>query len=242
VGTVAALIFWSYLGYENVSNVAGEFRNPERDFHRSILGSVLLVGLLYIAMAFVTIGTLAYKTGGSVAPFAAIFSNVFGSYGAIATSVIAIFIIFGTINVYTAGMSRVIYAAAGDGSFPKTLTHIDEKNSVPDRSLIMLSGSSFIMLSAYYFLKVDLKTALLIPSSAAIIIYILGSAAGIKLLPGKKGKALSWISLVFSASILPFVGKLAFAGIVAGLAGLLYSWLRRRKKDKKIQSFLLKWK
>jgi amino acid efflux transporter len=191
-----------------------------------------MIGFLYIAMAFVTIGTLAYKTGGSVAPFAAIFSNVFGSYGAIATSLIAIFIIFGTINVYTAGMSRVIYAAAMDGCFPKTLTHINEKNSVPDRSLIMLSGSSFIMISVYYFLKVDLRTALLIPSSAAIIIYILGSASGIRLLPGKKGKALSWISLIFSAAILPFVGKIAAAGIVVGLAGLLYSWLRRRKKEK----------
>jgi amino acid efflux transporter len=229
VGTVAALIFWSYLGYENVSNVAEEFRNPERDFHRSILGSVILIGLLYIAMAFVTVGTLAYETGGSVAPFAAIFSNVFGSYGAVATSLIAIFIIFGTVNVYTAGMSRVIFAAAKDGCFPKTLTHINEKNSVPDRSLIMLSGSSIIMVVVYYFLDVDLQTALLIPSGAAIIIYIVGSASGVRLLPGKKGKALAWISLVFSAAILPFVGKLAIAGIVVGLAGLVYSRVFRRK-------------
>lgn len=229
VGTVAALIFWSYLGYENVSNVAEEFRDPKRDFHRSILGSVFLIGFLYIAMAFVTIGTEAYKTGGSVAPFAAIFSNLFGRYGAVATSLIAVFIIFGTINVYTAGMSRVIYAAAKDGSFPKILTHLNEKNSVPDRSLIMLSGSSFLMLSVYYFLKVDLQTALLIPSSAAIIIYIVGSAAGIKLLSGKKGKTLAWVSLIISASVLPFLGKLAAAGILVGLAGLIYSWLVRRK-------------
>jgi len=181
-------------------------------------------------MAFVTVGTLAYKTGGSVAPFAAIFSNVFGSYGAVATSLIAVFIIFGTVNVYTSGMSRVIFAAARDGSFPKTLTHIHVKTGVPDRSLVMLSGSSFIMLWIFYFLKVDLQTALLIPSSAAIIIYILGSASGIKLLPTKKGKALAWCSMVFSAAILPFVGKLALAGILVGLAGLIYSWYVRRKR------------
>jgi amino acid efflux transporter len=179
----------------------------------------------------VTVGTLAYKTGGSVAPFAAIFSNVFGSYGAVATSLIAVFIIFGTVNVYTAGMSRVIFAAAKDGCFPKTLAHINEKNSVPDRSLMMLSGSSVIMLLVYYFLNVDLQTALLIPSGAAIIIYILGSASGIKLLPGRKGKALSWISLVFSAAILPFVGKLAAAGILMGLAGLMYSKVFRTRKE-----------
>jgi amino acid efflux transporter len=227
IGTVAALIFWSYLGYENVSNVAEEFKNPERDFNRSIVGSVVMIGLLYIAMAIVTIGTQAYKAGSSVAPFAAIFSNLFGQYGAVATSLIAVFIIFGTVNVYTAGMSRVIYAAAKDGSFPRWLTHIHSKTSVPGRSLLMLSGSSLLMLWIYYFLDVDLKTALLIPSSAAIIIYIVGSAAGIKLLPGKKGKTLAWLSLLFSAAVLPFVGKLALAGILVGLAGLIYSWVRR---------------
>jgi amino acid efflux transporter len=233
VGTVAALIFWSYLGYENVSNVAEEFKNPERDFHRSIMGSVFLIGFLYLAMAIVTIGTQAYKTGGSVAPFAAIFSNLFGSFGAIATSLIAVFIIFGTVNVYTAGMSRVIYAAAKDGSFPRSLTHINKKNSVPDRSLIMLSGSAFLMLVIYYFLNVDLQTALLIPSSAAIIIYIVGSAAGIKLLATRKGKILAGLSMVFSAAILPFVGKLALAGILVGLAGLSYSWLVKRNNTAK---------
>src|SRR3989449_3203454 len=63
VGVSAALIFWSFLGYENVSNVAEEFRDPKKDFHRSILLSVALVSGLYIAVAFVTVGTLAYKSG-----------------------------------------------------------------------------------------------------------------------------------------------------------------------------------
>lgn len=40
VGVAGALIFWSYLGYENVSNVAEEFKNPKRDFQRSIVLSV----------------------------------------------------------------------------------------------------------------------------------------------------------------------------------------------------------
>lgn len=78
IGTAAALIFWSFLGYENVSNVAEEFENPKRDFQRSIVLSVILISGLYIAVATVTVGTLAYESGGSVAPFAAIFSRVLG--------------------------------------------------------------------------------------------------------------------------------------------------------------------
>jgi len=52
IGTAAALIFWSYLGYENVSNVAEEFKNPERDFHRSIILSVIVISALYFSVAF----------------------------------------------------------------------------------------------------------------------------------------------------------------------------------------------
>jgi hypothetical protein len=39
------------------------------------------------------------------------------------------------------------------------------------------------MLAIYYIFNVELQTALLIPSGAAIVVYIIGSAAGIKLLP-----------------------------------------------------------
>ncbi|TLY00282.1 MAG: amino acid permease, partial [Thaumarchaeota archaeon] len=104
IGVCAALIFWSFLGYENVSNVAEEFSDPKKDFHRSILLSVALVSGLYVAVAFVTVGTLSYKSGGSVAPFAAILSNVLGVYGAIGTAILAVFIIFGTANAYMTGM------------------------------------------------------------------------------------------------------------------------------------------
>ena len=113
IGTAAALIFWSYLGYENVSNVAEEFENPQRDFHRSIVLSVVIISTLYLAVAVVTIGTLSYKAGGSVAPFAAIFSNVLGNYGAAGTAILAIVIIFATVNAYTAGMSGLFWPWPG---------------------------------------------------------------------------------------------------------------------------------
>ena len=229
VGTAAALIFWSFLGYENVSNVAEEFENPKRDFQRSIVLSVLLISGLYLAVSAVTIGTLAYESGGSVAPFAAIFSNVFGSHGAIGTSVLAVVIIFATANAYTAGMSRVILAVARDGGLPKVLDHVDARSGAPTRSLMMLSGFSLAMLTTYYFFDVDLQTALLIPSGAAILVYIIGSMAGIKLLDHRSPKRLlPWISLIASIAILPFVGVLAFASILTGLLAFVYVRSRAR--------------
>jgi len=234
LGTAAALIFWSYLGYENVSNIAEEFRDPKRDFKRSILLSVLLIGCLYVAVATVIVGTGAYRAGGSVAPFAAIFSNTVGRYGAVGTAVLALFIIFGTVNAYTAGMSRVIFAAARDGGFPRFLHHINARTGVPDRSLVMLFGLSMLMLGVYFYTEVNLQTALLIPSGAAILVYVIGSAAGIKLLKGREDRnVFAWISLVTSLAILPFVGALALVSVITGLAGLGFILIAGRLKNRR---------
>jgi amino acid efflux transporter len=130
VGTAAALIFWSFLGYENVSSVAAEFVDPARDFRRSVLWSVALVGTLYLAVALVTVGTGAYRSGGGVAPFAAILGGVLGPYAAQGTALLALGIVFAVVNAYTMGMSRVICVAARDGAFPRALGRIDPLHRV----------------------------------------------------------------------------------------------------------------
>lgn len=88
----------------------------------------------------------------------------------------------------------------------------------------MLSGMSLVMLTAYYFLDVNLQTALLIPSGGAILVYIVGSIAGIKLLRESGWKrSLPWISLFMSIAVLPFVGTLAVASVLTGGAAFLYA-------------------
>ncbi len=222
IGVAAALIFWSYLGYENVSNVAEEFKNPERDFHRSILLSVVVISGLYLSVALAAIGTQAYKAGGSVAPFATMLSNALGVYGAIGTAILAVIIIFGTVNTYTTGISRVNYATAKEGGFPRFLDRIHSKTRVPHRALMLLLGL-WLTLILSYILNVDLETALLIPSGAAILVYVIGSATGIKLLKTKSAKRLfHWISLIISIVMLPFVGFLLLVGVAFAVVGLVY--------------------
>jgi amino acid efflux transporter len=221
VGVAGALIFWSYLGYENVSNVAEEFKNPEKDFHRSILLSVIVISILYLSISITTVGTKAYQAGGSVAPFAAMLSNAVGLYAVIATAILAVFIIFGTVNAYTTGMSRVVYATAKHGGLPRQFDKIHEATGVPHRSLMLLSGLSTISLTVYFFLNLDLTTVLLIPSGAAILVYVIGSASGIKLL--KRRRVYPWISLVISLIMLPFVGILLVASLVPAVLGFLYN-------------------
>src|SRR5207245_11273268 len=136
--------------------------------NRSITLSVIVIGALYLSVAIATVGTNAYKAGGSVAPFAAILSNALGIYGGISTGVLAVFIIFGTVNAYTTGMSRVIYSVAKEEGVPKAIARIHGKTGVSHLSLALLIGLGVITLFSTYFLRIELQTALLIPSGAAI--------------------------------------------------------------------------
>src|SRR5438309_2054958 len=132
--------------------------------------------MIYVVAALIIIGTFLINYRGSVAPFAAILSNALGVYGAVSTGVLAVFIIFGTVNAYTTGMSRVIYSVAKEGGLPRAIARINTKTGAPHLSLGLLTGLGMITLAVSYFLNIDLQTALLIPSGAAIFVYVIGSA------------------------------------------------------------------
>jgi amino acid efflux transporter len=220
VGVAAALIVWSFLGYENVSNVAEEFKDPKRDFSRSVAISVLLVSVLYLAVAIVTIGTGAYKTGGGVTPFSTLMSSVLGRSGGVAVSALAVVIVFGTVNAYVAGMARVVYAAARDGGFPRALAKVDQKTGVPGRSVLALLALVLASLLVFYLLDFSIQSAFLATSGAAILIYIIGSAAGVRLLKERGARRLlPWASLLVSLAILPFIGALLAVSLAIALGG-----------------------
>jgi amino acid efflux transporter len=229
VGAASALIVWSFLGYENVSNVAEELKDPARDFGRSVTFSVLLIGALYLAVAVTVVGTGAYTAGGGVTPFAQMMTNVFGAYGGAAVSVLAVLIIFSTVNAYTAGMGRVVYAAALDGSLPRYLAELDPKTGVPRRALLGLFLLVMANLVVYYAAGVNIQSAFLATSGAAVLTYVAGTAAGVRLLKRKGGaKALPWVALGVSIAILPFIGTLLAASIPVALLGFVYGTYRRR--------------
>ena len=232
VGVASALVMWSFLGYENVSNIAEEFKDPKRDFGRSVTISVVLIGVLYMAVAATVVGTGAFTAGGGVTPFAVMMSNVFGTYGGAAVSILAVVIIFSTVNAYTAGMGRVVYAAALDGNLPRFLGKVDPGTGVPRRALAALFLLIAGALVVYYVENVDVQTAFLATSGAAVLTYVVGSAAGVRLLrEGGVRRALPWASLVVSFVIIPFIGSLLAASIPVAVLGFLYGRFRGRKEQ-----------
>jgi len=236
VGVAGALIFWSFLGYENVSNVAEEFEDPAQDFPASVYASVALVGLLYVLVAFVTVGTGAYRVGNGVAPAATILGYVFGPYGAAVAALLAAAIVFAVVNAYTTGLARVTFATARDGGLPRYLARVDPVTHSPNRALVVLFCGASAVMSLYYLTGVDLETALLVASGVAIVLYMIGSAAGVRLgVPvGRSGVAsrrLPAVSLAISLVVFPFLGWPAVVALAATATAGVFACILPRDED-----------
>jgi amino acid efflux transporter len=138
-------------------------------------------------------------------------------------------VIFSTVNAYTAGMGRVVYAAARDGSLPRFLGTVDPKTGTPRRALLALFAMITVSLVVFYTLRIDIQSAFLATSGAAVLTYIVGSAAGVRLLKRTGARRLlPWISLVVAVAILPFIGQMLLASLVVAGLGLAYGHSRAR--------------
>nr|WP_193732092.1 amino acid permease [Komagataeibacter sp. FXV3] len=115
----AGTIFFAYLGFDAVSTVAQETRNPGRDMPIGLLGSLAICTFVYIAFSFVLTGLVNYRDMiGDAAPVAtAIDHTPFGwLQAAVKIGVICGFL--SVILVLLLGQSRVFFAMARDGLLP----------------------------------------------------------------------------------------------------------------------------
>src|SRR2546422_980022 len=223
-GAATAWLFlaWAVLGAPAATVAAASYLAFVLPFTRLDIylaaASILILAFVvnYVAIAVVPVGTGAYMVGGGATPFAAMMSDAFGSYGGAIVALLAVFVTFGTVNAYVAGMARVYYAAARDGVFPKMLAAVDRRTGAPHHSLVFLIVLVLLSLLAFYILAVDFVSAFLMASGAAILTYVIGSIAGIRLLKERgMRRALPWISLAVSVSLLPFIGSLLAASVAS---------------------------
>jgi len=91
----------------------------------------------------------------------------------------------------------------------------------------------------YYFFNVNLETALLVPSGAAILVYVIGCASGLRIAwkeeitrKSRKLIVLSAVSLAISLIVLPFVGWLISFSLIVGISALVYSWRVGKQKQR----------
>lgn len=178
-GFFAALVavLWAYDGWNNVSMVSSEIKEPQKNLPRALIFGTALVIAVYLLTNIAYFYVLdARAVAGSDRVAAEMMRLLLGSPGAGAVSLAAMISIFAALNGSILSGSRVPYALARDGLFFRRFAHVHPGHATPGFSIIALSlWACVLVLSGRYD---QLLTIVIFPSW---ILYGMAAAAVIVL-------------------------------------------------------------
>jgi len=172
ISKAIVLAFWAYAGFENLSFIAGEFKNPKRDYFLSMIIALVACGLLYFALSINYAALIGSNTVDAVAGLSQL--TTLAGLNPAFSSLLAIFAIFCVlINLisWTWGISRLIFSSANKGFLPRYFG--TQKNNLPQRATLLLGSIFFLTLSLGIALPENFESALNVVSTNFVFIYVL---------------------------------------------------------------------
>lgn len=228
VGTAAAMLIWAFAGWEVVTSLSADYRDPARDIGRATVVALVVMGVLYLGVAFATVAVLG--PGTSKAPLSDLLVLGFGEPARGVTTVIAVLLSLGAMNAYFAGSARLGAALGRDGSLPVWFARGSSAGEVPRRSLLVVAGGSFATLLVVTITGVAVERTMFLVTGAFAIVYVVGTAAALRLLP--RG---TW---VHRGALVAFVSSLALLALTARyllpqllVAAAAVVWMARSRTD-----------
>lgn len=150
----AALIFFAFIGFEEMVKLSEETKDPERIIPRGLILAVSICIVLYIAVAISAVSVLGWqKLSQSSAPFGEIAFAALGQRAFVIVSVMALFATSNTVLLMLLAASRIMYGMAESGSLPGVLALVHPVARTPWAAilLVMVLGMAFSLLNDIAF-------------------------------------------------------------------------------------------
>jgi len=232
IGRAAALLFFSFAGWEAVTHLSGEFRNPQKDLRRVTALTLVIIGALYVGLALTCVLVLGPQLPETKVPLSELLTLSFGSAASAVTATLAAVLTFGALNSYLAGTSRLGAALARDGALPAWLSKGHAAGETPRRSLAAIAVCATAVTIVSGLLGASLGDIILATSACLLAVTVAGLAAGFKLLPA--GRPTWWgaiLGMLAMTVVLLFSGFYLILPAGMALAAILYtrtSWSRQQ--------------
>ena len=203
-------VFFAYIGFDAISVLSEETKNPQRDLPRGMLISLGLCTVIYIILTLVLTGLVDYKKFDGIGdPLSFVFdaSNLNMPWMEFIVSLIAIVAITTVLLVFQMGQPRIWMAMSRDGLLPKKFQEVHPTKKIPSFATIITG-----IVVGVPILFTDKSFILDFTSIGTIFAFVL-VCGGVLLLPNKEK--------VKGRFHLPYInGKLIFPLIFIG--GLIF--------------------
>ncbi len=130
MGGVAA-VFFAYIGFDAVSTLAEESKNPQRDLPRGMIYSLVICTVLYIILSLVLTGMVKYNLLGVSDPLAEVFKITGVKWMLFVVSIAAVVAMTSVLLVFQMGQPRIWMSMSRDGLLPKRFSNIHPKYKTP---------------------------------------------------------------------------------------------------------------
>ncbi len=128
----AALIFFAYIGFEQITRLSEETKKPDLNIPRALLLAIAITTVLYILVALSAVSILDWHSlGRSSAPLADVASQALGPNAFALLSVIALFATANTVLLMLLATSRIMYGIGKSFSPGNLLARIHPKRHTP---------------------------------------------------------------------------------------------------------------
>jgi amino acid transporter len=233
VGAATLIAVYDYAGYYNVCLIGGELKRPERTIPYSIIVSIFLVAILYIAMNLAILGVLPVgQSMHSNAIVADFMQTVYNVNCARVADVLILVASFASVFAILLGFSRIPFAAARQGEFFSVFAKVHPTKDFPYVSLVILGGLSacacMLSLNTLISLVIVIQTMVQFLAQCVAVVLLRRRHAEenkptfrMPLYPLPVVIAfLGWLLVLISSGARNI--SLAFAATLAGVASFLY--------------------
>lgn len=230
VGSAISLFVWAFAGWEAVTHIAGEFRDPRRTIPRATAIAIVAVSAAYLSLQIVTVGVLGDHAASTTVPLLDLIAVTAPGLGPACVAAIAVVVAVGVLNAYLGAFAKLGASLGRDGDLPRWMAHGAESGGIPRRSLAVVATLAFLYLAALVVLHLDLTPFILIHTSCMVAVYALGMVAALRLL---KAWSLGWwfavISCICVAGLLILAGPNLLIPAALAAAALIVTVVKKRK-------------